>query len=148
MMAVPGGLWKWMFSLSSVIWSVCSLWRPVCPGSLQWGAKRAGTWTSQPVEIQMWNGMAETLRLGFPSPSVSPVPGSLAVCVLLLGESLSREVAPLPLRGFSLTLPLPPIANAYFPLVSLPIPCFLANFQGCPFLKTILLEYSWFTMLS
>ena len=113
MMAVPGGLWKWMFSLSSVIWSVWSLWRPVCPGSLQRGVKTAGTWTSQPGEIKMWSGATETLRHGFPSPSVSPVPGSLAVCVLVLGESFFREVAPLPLRGFSLTLPLSPIANGY-----------------------------------
>ena len=147
MMAVPGGLWKWMFSLSSVIWFVWSLWRPVCPGSLQRGVKTAGTWTSQPVEIKMWSGTAETLRHGFPSSSVSPVPGSLAVCVLVLGESLFREVAPLPLRGFSLTLPLSPIANGYLSLVSLPIPCFLANFQDCPFFKKILLKYSWFTML-
>ena len=146
MMAVPGGLWKWMFSLSSVIWSVWSLWRPVCPGSLQRGVKTAGTWTSQPGEIKMWSGATETLRHGFPSPSVSPVPGSLAVCVLVLGESFFREVAPLPLRGFSLTLPLSPIANGYLSGL-LPHSLLPGQLSRLSLKKKKLLKYSWFAVL-
>lgn len=127
MMAVPRGLWKWMFS---PLWSVpFGALRGQFALTLERGGKGAAVWTSLPIEFGMWNSTTKTSKDadGFPSPCLTPAP-VLFVFRLLEGAIFGGQGPPGSLSPHSSTLTKYKCGAYLWSPSSLP--CFLAHFQG------------------